>query len=560
MTSVRQRTKYGLLSALIGTAVVALVGADLAFGASNSHESENAFGCAPDRVAVAHYQGGVVVASPPPGEAKKAPVPCSAATGWRTNEMGIAVTSTGTVVISPTFPESGTPIGLIRSTDNGASWQSIVPVETPPRTDQFDSSLGIDSKTGRMFYVTPGYFTAQYPETAGLWVSDDDGETWSVGAGATMLPPSGRTDQMKIFAGPPTPISRDKMKAYPNVVYNCGGHKPFRCQASRDGGLSWSPVIFLPFPSELASIQGPKNDCSAFGENGVVGKDGTVYIGYTPCNRPYVAISRDEAQTWQAVKVADVETVGFGLNGVAIDEAGTLYAAWVAAADRLPYLSISRDRGETWSSPVMVGAPGVKEAALPKVVAGKAGQVAVAYYGSQNSPGAPFPDKCTNGPTSCPAYKSETWNMYITETFDAVRAQPVFWSAAINDPAVPASYGCIPSSTGVVRLDEGNPFVITSTDTVECWFVMDYIAMQMSEDGTPWVGFPQMCLGVPGNPNCPDTFAAGAGGDPDSGGSNSVGLPTGMYFAMFGRLVSEHEDSDVNGSGHNDGNDQGRNH
>ncbi len=50
MTSVRQRTKYGLLSALIGTAVVALVGADLAFGASNSHESENAFGCAPDRV------------------------------------------------------------------------------------------------------------------------------------------------------------------------------------------------------------------------------------------------------------------------------------------------------------------------------------------------------------------------------------------------------------------------------------------------------------------------------------------------------------------------------
>jgi len=149
--------------------------------------------------------------------------------------------------------------------------------------------------------------------------------------------------------------------------------------------------------------------------------------------------------------------------------------------------------------------------------------------------------------------------MYITETFDAVKAQPVFWSAAVNDPAVPASYGCTASSTGVVRLDESNPFVIGNF-LHGCWFTQDYIAMQMSEDGTPWVGFPQMCLGVPGNPNCPDNFAAGAGGDPDSGGTTSVGLPTGTYLALVGRLVSDHKDSDVNDSGHNDGNDQGRNH
>jgi len=57
VTSVRQKTKYGLLSALIGTAVVALVGADLAVGASNSHESENAFGCAPDRAACSALPG-----------------------------------------------------------------------------------------------------------------------------------------------------------------------------------------------------------------------------------------------------------------------------------------------------------------------------------------------------------------------------------------------------------------------------------------------------------------------------------------------------------------------
>jgi len=69
---------------------------------------------------------------------------------------------------------------------------------------------------------------------------------------------------------------------------------------------------------------------------------------------------------------------------------------------------------------------GVKEAALPRVVAGKAGQVAVAYYGSLNSPGAPFPANCTNGPISCPEWQHVTRNMYITETFDALEAQPVF--------------------------------------------------------------------------------------------------------------------------------------
>jgi len=69
-----------------------------------------------------------------------------------------------------------------------------------------------------------------------------------------------------------------------------------------------------------------------------------------------------------------------------------------------------------------------------------------------------------------------------------------------------------------------------------------------------------MCLGIPGNPNCPDNFAIADVADPDAGGTTKLGTPTGMYLAILGRLVSEHEDSDVNGSGHNDGNDQGRNY
>jgi hypothetical protein len=85
---------------------------------------------------------------------------------------------------------------------------------------------------------------------------------------------------------------------------------------------------------------------------------------------------------------------------VGIDEEGNIYAAWVAAGDRLPYLAISRGGGLRWSSPLMIGAPGVNEAALPRLVSGIRGDVDVAYFGSENSPGAPFPPPCRNYPNA----------------------------------------------------------------------------------------------------------------------------------------------------------------
>jgi hypothetical protein len=264
-----------------------------------------------------------------------------------------------------------------------------------------------------------------------------------------------------------------------------------------------------------------------------VANEGTVYFGYTPCNRPYVAISRDETATWETVRVADVETIGWGMSGVALDEAGNLYAAWVAAADRLPYLSVSRDGGRQWSTPLMIGAPGVNEAAIPKLVAGKRGQVAVAYYGSKNSPGAPFPPTCPGRlPGDCPGYENETWSTYVTETFNALKAQPLFWSAALNDPSRPSWYGCTPSSTGVIRLDESNPFKRSPGFNSGCQGQADYFGMDMAPDGTAWVGFPQYCPGglpVAGNPNCPATL----NGKP----LDRLGTPTGKFFALIGRLV-----------------------
>jgi hypothetical protein len=79
----------------------------------------------------------------------------------------------------------------------------------------------------------------------------------------------------------------------------------------------------------------------------------------------------------------------------------------------------------------------------------------------------------------------------------------------------------------------------------------------MSEDGTPWIAFAQMCLGIPGNPNCPDRFGTTGGGDPDAGSDPENGGTNGRYFAILGRLVhSNSTEGDVDGRGNGDDTDQ----
>lgn len=147
------------------------------------------------------------------------------------------------------------------------------------------------------------------------------------------------------------------------------------------------------------------------GLNGVVSRHGTVYLPVTPCERPYIAISHDGGSTWQLSLVADTETIGWGELGLGMDKRGNPYAAWTAAADRLPYLAIYRDEALHWSAPLMIAAPGVNEAAEPQLVAGAAGQVAVSYYGSKNSPGLPFPPPCTSASSTFRPMGSDDLNL-----------------------------------------------------------------------------------------------------------------------------------------------------
>jgi len=307
--------------------------------------------------------------------------------------------------------------------------------------------------------------------------------------------------------------------------------------------MTWGTAVAVPYPPECASPG--KNPIGGYGLRGAVGKDGTVYVPFTPCERPYVAISDDGGSSWELALVNDTHTLGWGELGLGMDKEGHLYASWSNNADRLLYLSISRDRGLHWSKPLMIAAPGVNETALPQLVAGEKGQVAVTYYASKNAP-LPFPPPCIVGSPSgnlgfgalsqgssldCPAYASETWDTYITETFDALDRRPLFWSATLNDPAQPTWYGITPSAILIPEPPPGvtggvlDEFPIGATAEASGGGRVDYFSITMAQDGTPWVGFVQECpngLPVLGNPNCPSTLT----------GSNSDGA-----FGFVGRLV-----------------------
>ena len=504
-------------------------------------------GCAPDRPAIAHSAGGIKVAPP---QGAEAPIPCVVNTGYRTSETALVVTNAGSIIFQPAVKmDPRFTLGVVRSADQGATWDFIRAAdEQPPRPQATDLNMTIDRTTGRIFWIKIGTkpleMYAKRPETPPipnvrkprLDISDDDGKTWRAGGAPLSF------DHPIIFTGPPTAKLKHLQKGYPNVVYACVDHDPLRCQNSLDGGMTWGPEHQIPFPAEMESIsRGASVGCSVLAFFGVVAADGTVYLGVGPCNRPYMAISHDEGSTWKLSQIANTEISSWGDVATGIDKQGNLYASYIAASDRLPYLSVSRDGGLTWSKPMMVAAPGVRETALPQLVAEGSGHVAIAYFGSTNAP-LPFPPICgaaddqgkrsPTPPLGCPGYEKETWNMYITETWNAASQQPVFWSASLNDPAQPVFYGCSPSAMGVIRLSgdfESGPGFNSGCSPASGGATLggrqDYFGINMAPDGTPWVGFGQACPNgrpVSGNPNCPATL---------------TGAPEGSSWGMVGRLA-----------------------
>src|ERR1700733_10158143 len=196
-----QRPRW--LSLTLVMAVAAITIATLPVATAFAADSRP--GCAQDRPAIAHHAGGVVV-QPPKNET--APVPCTTKTHRRTSEISIAITNQGTVLFQPALgsEDTGLPIGLLRSTNEGENWDFVNPTNTPVRTEAIDSNMWVDRDTGRIFWSNFHIYV--------MSISDDDGKSWSTAAPIPM-----EFDPPQIFTGPPTPPLKKLLQGYPNVVY-----------------------------------------------------------------------------------------------------------------------------------------------------------------------------------------------------------------------------------------------------------------------------------------------------------------------------------------------------
>lgn len=114
-----------------------------------------------------------------------------------------------------------------------------------------------------------------------------------------------------------------------------------------------------------------------------------------------------------------------------------------------PYMTVSHDGGATWSRPLVVAAPGVKDVTEDAFTVGAIGHVAITYLGTTDGQG---------------------FNGYITESWDANRVNPLFWSASVNNPKQPLMVGSV--ATSAVHGDR-------------MWF----ITVEFGPGGTPWAAF-----------------------------------------------------------------------
>ena len=364
--------------------------------------------------------------------------------------------------------QSNTRVEVAHTGDYGKSWDLRSP-QIGGRNVQLvslDPYVWVDPYTDRIFTIDLTVACSY------MSFSDDLGKTWITNPLACGRPVN---DHQTLASGPP--VHSPMTPLYENIVYYCWNDvASSSCTKSLDGGLTFHPTGSPAYPGADPEAGGQGgNFCGGLHGHVHVGPDGTVYLPKEHCGRPFIAISKDEGATWTRVRVAKNGPAGGGADGdpsVATDDKGNVYYMWLGA-DRLPYLAVSKDGGTKWSKPMMIAAPGVKEANLPSIWATKAGKIAFTYYGSENSPFNPRREDCEDCPA--PDYSKTTWNGYLGMSVDALDGDPVFYTGTVNHKSDPLIKG---------RCGPGR-----------CPAVVDFIDAAIAPNGTPWAAFVDGCIG-----------------------------------------------------------------
>jgi hypothetical protein len=409
--------------------------------------------------AVAHTAGGKKVAAP--GRVPKAE---TFAVGYPAGEPTLAITKNGDLFFPSIDVYDVNHVEVVRSTNEGKSWKEVSArtLGQNRHAVSLDPYVYVDEGTDRLFNIDLTVACSI------LSISDDHGKSWTTNPLAC-----GRAvnDHQTLFAGPP---ARSPTVGYESIVYYCWNDvASTSCSKSLDGGLSFhptgSPVFTGVQPSAGDDDEVPF--CGGLAGHGVVDNSGTVYLPKESCLQPWLGISHDEGATWENVKVSR-KSAGDGIldPSVAVDRRGNVYYVWTGG-DRRIYLSVSKNGGKKWSKPAVVDAPKVREANIATITAGKPGKVAIAYYGSENSP---WRHSC-EGNDKCDGenWQEATWNGYMAVSKDALSKSPTFYSAAVNPDSDPLMLGhCGPG---------------------RCQNVFDFIDVVLHPDGTPYATFVDGC-------------------------------------------------------------------
>jgi len=407
----------------------------------------------------------------------------------RTGRIGVeptlGVLRNGTVFVQ-VFSDSdqGDPV-ILKTFNQGRSFQDVSPrngtSSNHPTSE--DPYLYVEPRTGAVF-------TTDYVGCGEISSTRDQGESWSL----PTLTCSNLADHQNLFGGPPV---TSRPTDYPHVLYYCAvtllalnKGTSAGCTKSVDGGKVFTETGGLAFtPEPQYDRQGRLMGwCSGLVGHGVVGPDGTVFLPKA-CSDPLLLVSRDEGLTWTKVRLPTtlgVNTDQYGFpdheTAVAVDARGVVYYAWMGR-DRMPYLMTSRDRGRSWAKPLMVAPPGVNETVMPALAVTPGGRVAMAYMGTKESPGPPFPNDSSCyihdgtlftgcAPENIP-YLDVRWSSYITVSDNPLSADPTFTSVSIND--------------------ERDPLTVGTCGPFRCQQQYDFGDVQMGPDGTPWSVFVDAC-------------------------------------------------------------------
>ncbi len=407
---------------------------------------------------------------------------CFHATGYETIEPTIGILSDGTVVIGPgllDWPDQ-LPMGevtesaILRSTDQGQTWTRIVPniagVATHPSTA--DPYLYVDPTTDRIWMED---LTQAVVVAVNSW-SDDGGDTWQHGYSGGF-----QTDHPTVFAGPAV---SSPTHGYPNVVYRCAmalvvtiqASSASVCQRSLTGGSTWLPPGEPAYTHLPGSVGWPAGGCTGGQGHGFVAPSGRVYLPRGHCGQPFLAWSDDEGMTWTRLQVSPLGVacdpiVSLRMEApacadgpaVGMDAAGTLHYAWVAA-DRLAYVTSSQDGGATWDEPVRLSPPNMTEVSHLKMAASGGGRIAWVFYGSWNSPGAPWTGD----------YEDTTWNAFMGVGSGVGTDRAVFQTWQVN-----------PVDDILVR---------GPCEPLRCPGIHDFLDIRIAPDGTPWAPLADACV------------------------------------------------------------------